>query len=409
MPAFCRLCNAPLTLSFCDLGESPLSNDFLSAEELAAGMERFYPLHAWVCETCLLVQVEAFEPPERIFSDYLYFSSYSESWVEHSARYANAMIRRHRLDQKSLVVEVASNDGYLLQHFTRAGIPVLGIEPAANVAEAARAKGIRTEVCFFGETSARRMIGEYGLADLIAGNNVVAHVPNLHDFMEGVRIALAPGGTATFEFPHLLRLIQGVQFDTIYHEHFSYLSLATVMRAVGTHNLEVTEAEELQTHGGSLRVHVQHKGRGAVRASVARLLEEEGRAGLSDLATYQAFQHRVEGCKAALLAFLTSCEAGGKTVAGYGAPAKANTLFNYCGVDASRVPFTVDRSPHKQNRFLPGSHIPILDPAAIFERRPDFVLILPWNIADEIRQQMKAIEAWNGRFVQAIPTTAVLS
>jgi len=409
MPASCRLCNASLSLPFCDLGECPLSNDYLSAQELAHGAERCYPLQAWVCETCLLVQLEAFEPPERIFSTYPYFSSYSKSWVEHAARYARMMIERLSLDETSLVMEVASNDGYLLQHFHDAGVRVLGIEPAANVAEAARRKGIRTEVCFFGEASARRIAGEYGRADLIAGNNVIAHVPNLHDFIEGVHIALASEGTATFEFPHLLHLIQGVQFDTIYHEHFSYFSITPMMRALSEHGLHIAEVEELPTHGGSLRIHVKHGEALTAHESLVQVLEKERRSGLRDLEVYRAFQGRVNECKEALLAFLSSCEMNGRSVAGYGAPAKGNTLLNYCGIDASHIPFTVDLSPYKQGRFMPGSHIPILDPAAIFERKPNFVLILPWNIADEIREQMKGIAAWGGQFVCAIPTTTIIS
>jgi SAM-dependent methyltransferase len=408
MSGLCRVCGAQLSQSFCDLGTSPLSNAYLTEEDIARGAERYYPLHAFVCGVCHLVQLEPLQAPEEIFSDYLYFSSYSDSWVQHAKSYADRMCDMLSLDERSLVVEVASNDGYLLQHFVERRIPVLGVEPAANVAEVARSKGVRTESTFFGEQAAEELSSRYGRADLVAGNNVIAHVPDLHDFIEGVRIALKDEGLATFEFPHVLKLIQEVQFDTIYHEHFSYFALPPLIQAFGDHSLAIVSVEELPTHGGSLRIYVRHEACGAADESVARILEKEKCGGLGDSATYNGFQARVDECRSALTAFLETAQRERRSIVGYGAPAKGNTLLNFCGIDSSSIAYTVDRSPYKQGRFLPGSHLAIRRPEAIFEDRPDYVLVLPWNLLREIEAQMAPIRKWGGRFVKAIPTTEVL-
>jgi SAM-dependent methyltransferase len=416
----CRFCAAPLALTFADLGVSPLANSYLAAEDLDRS-ETFYPLHAQVCTACWLVQLPEVERAEAIFSDYAYFSSYSESWLRHCERYAEMTIERFGLGETSRVVEVASNDGYLLRFFAERGVPVLGIEPAANVAAAAEAAGIPTVVRFFGCELATELkavdarllpsggnssdlSGERG-ADLMAANNVLAHVPDLNDFVAGFRTLLAPGGVATFEFPHLLRLVENSQFDTIYHEHFSYFSLHAAQRVFARHGLTVFDVEELPTHGGSLRLFCRHADNDAlpVAPRVEALLETERQAGLLGEEPYRAFAERVCAVKRGLLRFLLDARERGETVAGYGAPAKGNTLLNYCGVGPDLLPYTVDRSPHKQGRYLPGTRIPIHSPAEIRRRRPDYLLILPWNLRDEIAGQMADVRDWGGRFVVAVP------
>ena len=404
----CRHCARALTETFADLGMSPLSNSFIPPER-ARSMEPTFPLHAWVCSQCRLVQLEAFESPEHIFSDYLYFSSYSESWLRHAEIYAANMVQRFGLAAGSTVVEVASNDGYLLQYFQRHGCRVLGVEPAANVAAAAVAKGVPTEVAFFGVATARRLrAGGFG-ADQMAANNVLAHVPDLADFLGGFAILLNAEGVATFEFPHLLRQMQENQFDTIYHEHFSYLSLHVVRRLLAPHGLRAFDVEELGTHGGSLRVFVCHEQAGhALTPHVDAVLGAELAAGLEGAAAYRAFADQVVAVKAGLLRFLLDARDAGQRVAAYGAPAKGNTLLNYCGVGKELVAFTVDRSPHKQGTLLPGSRIPVLAPEALLEARPDWVLILPWNLKDEITAQMAAVRDWGGRFVVPIPRLEIV-
>jgi len=404
----CRCCGLPLRETFADLGMTPMANAFVQPE-MADRMEPFYPLHAYVCEGCRLVQLAAFESPQEIFGDYLYFSSFSDSWLKHAENYANRMIERFGLGANSLVVEVASNDGYLLQYFKNRGVPVLGIDPAANVVTAAIARGISTEVAFFGIETAQRLHARGISPDLMAANNVLAHVPDLHDFVEGFRILLAPGGVATFEFPHLLRLMQENQFDTIYHEHFSYLSFAVVRALFAQHGLTLFDVEELPTHGGSLRIYARHTANDslAVTPAVAALLQAESDAGLNDLGTYRQFAEGVIACKIALLEFLINARREGKKVAAYGAPAKGNTLLNYCGVGPELVAFTVDRSPHKQGLLLPGTRIPIHDPSAIREHKPDYLLVLPWNLREEISSQMADIREWGGQFVVAIPRLEV--
>jgi 2-polyprenyl-3-methyl-5-hydroxy-6-metoxy-1,4-benzoquinol methylase len=406
----CRFCAAPLATAFADLGMTPLSNAFLAAGDLAK-MERFYPLQAWVCGKCFLVQLDQFEAPEQIFSaDYAYFSSYSESWLDHCRRYADATAARFGLGAGSLVTEVASNDGYLLQFFAAKSIPVLGIEPAANVAAAAKKKGIRTVVRFLGADSGKEIAAEHGKADLVAGNNVFAHVPDLNDFARGLAALLKPQGVLTLEFPHLLRLMQGNQFDTIYHEHFSYFSLLTARQVLAAHGLEVFDVEELPTHGGSLRIYAQRTGEGKHGPAPApeRVIAEERRAGLDRFDAYRAFAEQVKATKRALLRFLLDAREQGKKVVAYGAPAKGNTLLNYCGVRTDLIDYTVDLSPHKQGKYLPGTHIPIHAPARIAESKPDYVLILPWNIKDEIVKQMAHIRGWGGKFVVPIPRVEVL-
>jgi len=405
----CRACGAPLERVFVDLGSSPLANSYLSAQDLERP-EPFYPLTVRVCERCWLCQLPEVARPDQIFSDYAYFSSYSSSWVEHARRYAEAMTARFGLGATSQVVEIASNDGYLLRHFRDRGVPVLGVEPAANVAEAARAIGIPTEVRFFGRATADDLAARGFSADLLLGNNVLAHVPDLADFVGGLAALLKPAGVLTMEFPHLVRLVEGNQFDTIYHEHYSYLSLVAVERVFAAHGLELFDVEELPTHGGSLRVFARRRD-GVAReraAAVDDLLGRERAAGVETLAWYEAFAERVRETKRKLLTFLIEARRAGKRIAGYGAPAKGNTLLVYCGIRSDFLDFTVDRSPHKQGRYLPGSRIPIRAPEAILEEKPDYVLILPWNLRDEISAQMAAVRDWGGRFVVAIPEVEVL-
>jgi len=402
----CRFCAAGLAHSFVDLGMSPLSNAFVAAADLGR-MEPFYPLHARVCPDCLLVQLEQFQTPQQLFSDYAYFSSYSSSWLQHCERYAQQMIGHLGLHGGSRVVEIASNDGYLLQYFVARGIPVLGIEPAANVAAAAIAGGVSTRVAFFGSALARELAAQEP-ADLVIANNVLAHVPDLNDFVAGLALLLKPTGLVTLEFPHLLHLIQQVQFDTIYHEHFSYFSLAVVQRVFAAHGLTLVDVEELPTHGGSLRVHARPAGDVAVSARVVAVLERERSAGLDRVETYLRFAAQVAQVKRSLLRFLLDAAESGRRVMAYGAPAKGVTLLNYCGVRTDLLDCTVDRSPHKQGLHLPGVHIPVHAPEHVFTVKPDYLLILPWNLREEIMQQMAGIREWGGRFVLPLPLTQVL-
>ena len=403
----CRFCRAELIETFVDLGASPLSNAYRKAEDLEKA-EPFYPLHAYVCSRCLLVQLQEFESPQEIFGDYAYFSSYSQTWLDHCQAYTRAVTARFAFAPGASIVELASNDGYLLQYFRDEGFDVLGVEPAANVAEVAIKKGIPTEVMFFGSASARDLVARGRTADLLIGNNVLAHVPDLNDFVTGMRIILADDGVITMEFPHLLRLIERNQFDTIYHEHFSYFSFLAAEKVFAAHGLRLFDVEELATHGGSIRIYGCHAGSDrADEARVGQMRALEADAGLDRIETYRGFDLKVQAVKRDLLAFLIEAKRAGKTVVGYGAPAKGNTLLNYCGIRRDLLDFTVDRSPHKQGLFLPGTHIPIHAPERIMECRPDYVLILPWNIKDEIMDQMAAIRDWGGRFVVPIPTLEV--
>jgi SAM-dependent methyltransferase len=408
-PATCRFCEAPLQTVFADLGMSPLSNSYVPPER-ANAMEPFYPLCALVCERCLLVQLEEFETPEAIFSDYAYFSSYSTSWLEHSRRYVEQMVDRWGLTASSHVVELASNDGYLLQYFVQRGIPVLGVEPAANVAEVAIANGVPTLVEFFGVAVAEKL-AETRRADLLLGNNVLAHVPDLNDFVGGMKLLLADDGVITMEFPHLLRLIEANQYDTIYHEHFSYFSFLTARRVFGAHGLRLFDVEELPTHGGSLRVYGCHEDDSAKPDTdrARELLAREEAAGLGSVDTYRDYARVVERDKREVLAFLIDLKAQGKSIAGYGAPAKGNTFLNYCGVRSDFLEYTVDANPHKQGYLLPGTHIPIRPLEALRETRPDIVLILPWNLREEIMEQHAYVREWGGRFAARAPELRLLT
>ena len=399
----CRLCGAAVTRVFIDLGMSPLCESYLAAESLDQP-ETFYPLNVLLCDRCLLVQLPAHVTGEAIFSDYAYFSSYSDSWVAHAKRYADDMIARFGLSADSLVTEVASNDGYLLQHFRDAGIPVLGIEPAGNVARVAAEKGIRTVVRFLGADSGREMAGKYGPADLVAANNVFAHVPDLRGFSLGLRALVKESGVVTLEFPHLLRLIEGCQFDTIYHEHYSYFTLLTASRALEYAGLRVTDVEELATHGGSLRVYAQPvEMAGEPAPRVRSVLEAEAAAGLHTVDGYAGFARKVLRIKSDLLAFLLTAAAEGKSVAGYGAPGKGNTLLNHCGIRSDLLAYTVDRSPVKQGKFLPGTHVPIYPPHRLEQTRPDYILVLPWNLKKEISEQLAYTRSWGCRLVFPVP------
>jgi len=387
---------------------SPLCQTHITPEQLNH-MEPFYPLHAYVCHECFLVQLEEYVAPDDIFSDYAYFSSYSDSWVEHARRYAEAMIERFDLGGSSQVVEIASNDGYLLQHFVKRGVPVLGVEPAANVAKVAVEKGIPTTVRFFGTETAKAIAAEHGKADLLLGNNVLAHVPNINDFVGGMKVLLKPSGVITMEFPHLYQLMDQNQFDTIYHEHFSYLSFMTVEKVFASHGLTLFDVEELGTHGGSLRIYGRHTENNAlvVTARANALRQREISEGFAKLETYSTFTEKVKETKRGLLEFLINAKRAGKTIVGYGAPGKGNTLLNYCGIRQDFMDYTVDRSPHKQGKYTPGTHIPILSPDRIRETKPDYVLILPWNLKEEISQQMAYIREWGGKFVIPIPEVRI--
>jgi len=405
----CLFCGRPLRHTFVDLGMSPLCESYVPADRLNQ-MEPFYPLHTYVCDGCFLVQLEEFVSPEHIFTEYAYFSSYADSWVEHMRRYAEAIVERLGLSKSSFVVEVASNDGYLLQHFVKMGIPVLGIEPAANVAKVAVEKGVPTLVKFFGERTAREVVAERGRADLVAGANVLAQVPDPNDFVQGLEILLAPRGVVTIEFPHLMRLMAENQFDTIYHEHFSYFSFLSAETLFAAHGLTLFDVEEVPTHGGSLRIYARHVDdlTRPVTERARELRQREVDAGLLRIETYGGFGEQVKETKRKLLEFLIGVKRAGKTVVGYGAPGKGNTLLNYCGIGTDFIDYTVDRSPYKQGKFLPGSRIPIHAPDRIRETRPDYVLILPWNFKDEIVKQMADVRSWGGRFVVPIPGVRVL-
>ena len=403
----CRACGATVSRSFVDLGMSPLCQTHIEPDALNHA-EAFYPLHAYVCDACMLVQLDEYVAPDAIFSDYAYFSSYSDSWVRHAERYVEMAIERFALGGDSLVYELASNDGYLLQHFVKRQVPCIGVEPAANVAEVARENGIPTEVAFFGEQTAQRLAGDKGKADLILGNNVLAHVPGLNDFVGGMKTLLKPEGVITMEFPHLMQLMQNNQFDTIYHEHFSYFAFFVVEDVFARHGLELFDVEELPTHGGSIRIFAQHQGGPQpMGANVQRLKDAEREYGLTDFAAYETFAERVRVTKRRLLEFLIKAHDEGKTVAGYGAPGKGNTLLNYCGIYTDLMAFTVDRSPHKYGRYTPGTRIPIHHPDAIRAARPDYILILPWNLEKEITGQLAFIEEWGGKCVVPIPEVRV--
>jgi len=387
---------------------SPLCESYVPAEQVDEA-EVFYPLHVRLCDSCLLVQIPAYVSGEHIFSDYAYFSSYSDSWVAHAKRYAEAMIGRLDLTPDSMVTEVASNDGYLLQHFAARGIPVLGVEPAANVAEAARARGIPTEVQFLGPETGRQIAQRRGQADLVAANNVFAHVPDIRGFAGGLRALVKDVGLVTLEFPHLLRLIERRQYDTIYHEHFSYLSLLTSSRALATAGLRVVDVDELGTHGGSLRVYARpEESASEPAAQVKGVLDEEEAAGLHTVAGHEGFARDVLQIKGDLLEFLLAAAKEGRSVAGYGAPGKGNTLLNHCGIRSDLLQYTVDRSPVKQGKFLPGTHIPIHAPERLAETRPDYILVLPWNLRDEISQQLEYVRSWGGRLVFPIPALEIV-
>lgn len=406
--AACRLCGAGLTHSFVDLGMSPLCESFLKADELDA-MEPFFPLHVQVCDQCFLVQLKEYVTPEHIFREYAYFSSYSTSWVAHAKAYVEMIATRLDLGPDSLAVELASNDGYLLQHFLPLGVPVLGIEPAVNVAQVAIDKGIASVTEFFGVALAERLVAEGKRADLIAGNNVLAQVPDLNDFVAGMAILLKPEGVITLEFPHLERLIAENQFDTIYHEHFSYFSFVTIEAMAERHGLKLIDVEELTTHGGSLRVYLAHTASARQpTAAVAALLAREERLGFRHIATYAFFAEQVKATKRKLLAALIAIKEDGKSICGYGAPGKGNTLLNYCGIGPDFLDFTVDRNPYKHGRFTPGMHIPILPPEAIDKAQPDYIFILPWNLKQEIVQQMRHAGKWGAKFIIPIPEVTII-
>jgi len=404
----CRFCKSELRHTFVDLGMSPLCESYLRPEQLNE-MERFYPLHVFVCEKCFLVQLEEFVSTDHIFSEYAYFSSYSDSWLDHCRRYTEQMLDRFRLNRESLVVELASNDGYLLQYFVKKGIPVLGIEPAANVAKVAEQKGVATIVRFFGKQLAAELVSDERRADLLVGNNVLAQVPDLCDFVAGMKILLKPQGVLTLEFPHLLRLMEENQFDTIYHEHFSYFSFLTAREIFSAYGLVLFDVEELSTHGGSLRVFGRHAEDTSkhVSSRVVELMAREEAAGLNQLECYRSFSEKVKRTKRQLLRCLIRVKEERKSIVGYGAPGKGNTLLNYCGAGKDLIDYTVDRNPYKQGRFTPGTHIPIYHPDKIRETRPDYLLILPWNLKSEIMQQMSFVREWGGKFIIPIPEATI--
>jgi len=406
----CRFCKTELKHVFIDLVASPPSNSFLTEQQLNEP-EVYYPLKLYVCHNCYLVQVDEYKKSDDIFnSDYAYFSSYSKTWVEHARQYVEMIILKLNLDQKSLVIEIASNDGYLLQHFKAKNIPCLGIEPTKNTAEVARKKGIETVTEFFGEKLARNLVAQGKTADLIIGNNVFAHVPDINDFVSGLKVVLSNDGVITLEFPHLLCLVSENQFDTIYHEHFSYLSFHTVQRIFKEHGLAIFDVEELSTHGGSLRVYASHDKNKMrhIQQGINVLLEKEKMAGMMGMDFYVNFQYKADSVKYGLLDFLLLQKKAGKKIVAYGAAAKGNTLLNYCGIKKGLIEFVVDASPHKQGKFLPGSHIPILSPEALTEQKPNYVMILPWNIKDEVMQQQSGIQEWGGKFFVAVPKLEVL-
>jgi SAM-dependent methyltransferase len=406
--AGCLFCSTPLRHTVVDLGMSPLCESYLAADQLNQ-MEPFYPLHVYVCEKCFLVQVQEYVGPEGIFTEYAYFSSYSDSWLAHARSYVSTIVARLGLTAASQVVELGSNDGYLLQHFLPRGIPVLGVEPAKNVAAAAIAKGVPTVTKLFGRETARELVADGGRADLICGANVLAQVPDVNDFVGGMKLLLKPGGVITIEFPHLMRLIEENQFDTIYHEHFSYFSFMTAERIFAAHGLTLFDVEELPTHGGSLRIYARHfEDTSKVTSDRTKILRaREESAGFDTLERYASFTDQVQETKRRLLEFLIGAKRKGKRIAGYGAPGKGNTLLNYCGIRTDFVDYTVDRNPYKHGKFLPGTHIPIFSPDRIRETRPDYVLILPWNLKEEIMEQLSYVRGWGGQFLVPIPDVKV--
>lgn len=405
----CRFCQTPLEHTFVDLGMSPLCQTHIEVHQLNQ-MEPFFPLHVFVCERCYLVQLQEYVAPIDIFTEYAYFSSYSESWLEHCRQYCDMMMGRFNLGRRSQVIEIASNDGYLLQYFVKAGVPVLGVEPAQNVAAVARTKGVNTVSKFLGAVTATEIVRDSGKADLVLGNNVLAHVPDINDFVEGLRILLKDEGVLTMEFPHLLQLMNNNQFDTIYHEHFSYLSFTTVETVFAAHGIRLFDVEQLPTHGGSLRIFGCHAGSTTQPETdrVVALRRQEENVGIRNLSTYADFGKKVADLKRDLLDVLIGLKRKGKTIIGYGAPGKGNTLLNFCGIRTDFLYFTVDRNPYKQGKFTPGTHIPILDPIRIKEKRPDYVLILPWNLKDEIIEQHSYIREWGGQFIVPIPHVQII-
>lgn len=407
--AKCRHCGESLRHTVVDLGLSPLCESFVAPNQLNS-MEPFYPLHVRICDNCFLVQLQEYVSPQDIFSEYAYFSSFSSSWVAHAKAYCLSIKDRLNLGAESLVVEIACNDGYLLQHFGPLGVPVLGVEPAANVARVAQEKGIPTHVGFFGVKLARELTQSLSKADLVVANNVLAHVPDINDFVGGIQALLKPEGIATVEFPHLEKLMTHNQFDTIYHEHFSYLSASVVQRIALSHGLRIVDIEELSTHGGSLRVYLAHRNSSHdASPAVNAILEREHRMGLQTLQAYGTFADNVKKTKRDLLAFLIDAKNEGKRICGYGAPGKGNTLLNYCGIGTDFLDFTVDRNPYKHGRYTPGMHIPIFPVEEIDRARPDLILILPWNLQDEIVQQMRHVADWGAKFVVPIPTVTVIT
>ncbi|MBD2532168.1 methyltransferase domain-containing protein [Nostoc flagelliforme FACHB-838] len=406
----CMFCGTGLQHTFVDLGMSPPCESYRSLKQLNE-VEPFYPLHVYVCEECFLVQLQEYISPENIFSNYAYFSSYSDSWLQHARKYVDLVIERFQLNSKSQVIEIASNDGYLLQYFVAKDIPALGIEPAANVAEVAINKGVPTVVKFFGQETAKEQVAQGKQADLLLGNNVLAHTPYLNDFIKGMKIILKPHGVITMEFPHLMQLIEENQFDTIYHEHFSYFSFITVEKIFAAHGLTIFDVEELATHGGSLRIYACHNEDSSkpVSHQVSELKYREEAAGFTELEYYFSFGEQVKETKRKLLDFLIKLKREGKMIVGYGAPGKGNTLLNYCGIRTDFIDYTVDRNPYKQGQFLPGTHIPIFHPDKIVETKPDYVLILPWNLKNEIMEQIAYIRDWGGQFVVPIPEVNVYS
>ena len=405
----CRFCGSVLELTFVDLGMSPLCESYLNENELNR-VEPFYPLHLYVCENCFLVQLQEYVDPEEIFTEYAYFSSYSQSWLEHAKRYSENMVKRFKINQNSFVVEIASNDGYLLQNFIENKIPVLGIEPAANVAKVAMKKNINTMVEFFSEKLAEEIIKNNEKADLIIGNNVLAQVPDLNDFIKGVKTLLAPNGIITFEFPHLMHLVKQRQFDTIYHEHFSYFSFYTIEKIFSYHGLKIFDVEELKTHGGSLRIygcHIEDSTK-LISKNVDRLRNNEIVEGISKVEYYTNFQEEIFALKREILDFFIKAKEKNKIICGYGAPGKGNTLLNFCGIRTDFLEFTVDRNPYKQGKFLPGTHIPIYSPEKIAERKPDYIFILPWNLKDEIINQLSFTGKWGAKFIIPIPKIEII-
>jgi len=403
----CRICENRVEKTFVNLGSTPLSNSYLKKNMIVN--EKKFPLHALICTKCLLVQLEEFENPENIFSEYGYFSSYSKTWLKHSEKYVKKMKKRFNLNSNSLVVEIASNDGYLLQYFKKSQIPILGIEPAKNIAKIANDKNIPTMTKFFGVKLAKELLKSGKQPDLLLGNNVLAHVPNLNDFVKGLKILLKPNGVITLEFPHLLQLIDKNQFDTIYHEHFSYFSLFTLKKLFSNHKLKIFDVEELDTHGGSLRIFVKHHENKfhKVKENVKKKIEKERKYGLTKISTYTNFSQKVFETRNELMKFLIKAKKTNKIVVGYGAPAKGNTLLNFCNINNKLIKYTVDLNPYKQGMYLPGSHIPIKSPNEIFKTKPDYVLILPWNLKKEILVQMKNIHEWGGKFVIPIPKVKI--